>query len=110
MMEKNIYMSVLLDTYGNMLTRRQYEVIDAHYNRDLSLAEIAEWLGGSRQSISDALKKGCTALIEWERKLGFAARQRDWTTRTELAIKDLDDGKTEDARRKLRDLIGLMEE
>ena len=48
-MEKNVKISLLFDFYKNLLTERQAESIDLYYNEDLSLAEIAEQDGLSRQ-------------------------------------------------------------
>lgn len=64
----------LYELYGNLLTDVQREVFRAYYACDLSLAEIAEERGGSRQSVADALKKARKELEETERRLGFYAR------------------------------------
>ncbi|MBD5636787.1 MAG: DNA-binding protein [Clostridia bacterium] len=59
----------LLDRYSPLLTDIQREITDLYYNYDLSLAEIAEEKGCSRQSVSDCLAK-CRKKIEWyEEKL-----------------------------------------
>ena len=74
MADKNLRISVLLDHYGGMLTDKQREVIDLYYNDDLSLAEIAEQEGISRQGVRDNIKRGEGQLIEMEQKLHAAAR------------------------------------
>lgn len=68
-MEKQIYISFLLAFYGELLTDKQQQAINMHYNMDLSLSEIAENLGGSRQGINDAIQKGITCLYAFEKKL-----------------------------------------
>ena len=73
-MEKNLFISVLLDYYGPVLTDKQREVVEYYYNEDLSLAEIAEHAGISRQGVRDAIKRGEATLLEMEQKLGFAAK------------------------------------
>ena len=48
---------MLLDFYGELLTDKQRECFDLHYNEDLSLAEIAEQLGVSRQGVWDNIRQ-----------------------------------------------------
>ncbi len=66
--------SFLLDFYGNMLTQKQREVIEYYYNDDLSLSEIAENEGITRQGVRDAIKRAESQLLEMEDRLGFAER------------------------------------
>lgn len=68
-MDKVYEMSLLLDFYGQMLTDRQYEIMDLHFNNDLSLGEIAQQLGISRQGVFDNIKRGKAILSEYEEKL-----------------------------------------
>lgn len=70
-MEKNIEMSMLCQTYGKLLTKKQYDVLNDYYNNDLSLSEIAENLEITRQAVRDNLKKGENKLLEYEKKLGI---------------------------------------
>jgi len=74
MFEKDYRISYLLDFYGNILTEKQKDAIDLYYNEDLSLAEIAEHVGITRQGVRDAIKRGEETLIEMEEKLGFAEK------------------------------------
>ena len=74
MFEKDYKISYLLDFYGNILTDKQKEAIDMYYNEDLSLAEIADHVGITRQGVRDAIKRGEETLFEMEEKLGFARR------------------------------------
>lgn len=74
-MENSFSFVLLLDIYGELLSKGQREVLDMRYNADLSLSEIAEELGGvTRQSVSYSMKKGEQRLLELESCLGFAAR------------------------------------
>ena len=68
-MEKNVEMGMLLDIYGSMLTKKQYELLNDYYNNDLSLSEIAENENITRQAVRDNLKKGEKKLFEFEEKL-----------------------------------------
>lgn len=68
-MGKNLSVAVLLDFYGEMLTDKQRDVIDLYYNQDLSLSEIAENEGITRQGVRDSIKRGEVFLFELEDKL-----------------------------------------
>lgn len=69
-MEEKIKISMLLEIYGKLLTDKQYTLLDDYYNKDLSLTEIAENEGITRQAVRDFLKKGEKKLFEYEEKLG----------------------------------------
>ena len=73
---KDLGFSILLDYYGMVLTEKQRNILTEYYNDDLSLAEIAENYGITRQGVRDAIKHGENALKELEDKVGFAARYR----------------------------------
>ena len=73
-MEKNVQISILLETYGKLLTKKQYQMLDDYYNNDLSLSEIAENENITRQAVRDNLKKGENKLFEYEEKLGIMKR------------------------------------
>ncbi len=75
-MAKNLEMSYLLDFYGRALTEKQREMMEQYYNDDLSLSEIGENFGITRQGVRDAIKHGESSLLELEEKVGFAARYR----------------------------------
>ena len=62
----------LWDLYSPLLTATQREITDLYFNYDLSLGEIAEQKGVSRQSVSDCLSKCRKQLEGYEEKLGFA--------------------------------------
>lgn len=66
--------SMLLDFYGELLTSKQRECYDLHYNDDLSLAEIAEQLGISRQGVWDNIRRADAALQDIEEKTGLIRR------------------------------------
>ncbi len=73
-MGKDMSVTMLYDFYGDMLTDKQKEAIELYYNEDLSLAEIAEPLGISRQGVRDNIKRGEKQLLELEEKLGLVKR------------------------------------
>ena len=68
-MAANIYISVLLDRYGPILSEKQFRILDGYYNNDLSLSEIAENEGITRQGVCDTIKRCETQLTELEDKL-----------------------------------------
>lgn len=70
-MSKNLNISNLLDIYGKALTVKQHDALDLYYNDDLSLAEIAENMGISRQGVWDSIKHGEEALLSYEERFGL---------------------------------------
>lgn len=73
-MDKNIKVALLFDFYRNVLTPRQIECVDLYYNEDLSLAEISEHLGITRQGVRDNIVRAEKSLFDIESRLGLAAR------------------------------------
>ncbi|MGN0520966.1 MAG: YlxM family DNA-binding protein [Candidatus Fimenecus sp.] len=76
-MANNVEITILLDFYGEMLTEKQRDFLSYYYNDDLSLSEIAENEGISRQGVRDAIKRAETLLYDMESKLGFAKKLSD---------------------------------
>ena len=70
-MKDDIEFLRLWDLYSPLLTATQREITDLYFNYDLSLGEIAEQKGVSRQSVSDCLQKCRKQLETYEAKLGF---------------------------------------
>ncbi len=67
-------MTLLYDYYGDLLTERQRSCVDLRYNQDLSLAEIAQELGVSRQGVFDNLSRAEALLRNMEEKTGCVHR------------------------------------
>ena len=67
-------MTMLLDFYGDVLTERQKEFFDLYYNEDLSLSEIAENYGISRQGVRDVIVRAEAVMTELEDKTGLMKR------------------------------------
>ena len=76
-MEKNIEVSLLLDFYGELLKPGVRQTIDLYYNDDLSLAEVADQCGITRQGVRDSIKRGEAQLFDFEKKLGLMRRFRE---------------------------------
>lgn len=74
--ENSIKLSILLEIYGKLLTKKQYDMLNDYYNNDLSLAEIAENEKITRQAVRDNLKKGEKKLFEYEEKLQIMKKNK----------------------------------
>ena len=80
---KPLEMSLLFDFYGETLTEKQRELFDLYYNEDLSLSEIAEHAGITRQGVRDSIKRAESTLLEMEERLGLARKFRDYQRKLE---------------------------
>ena len=69
-------MALLLDYYGGLLTDKQRDCFDMRYNQDLSLGEIAQALGVSRQAVNDNLSRTEAALRRMEENIGCVKRDK----------------------------------
>jgi len=72
--EDTFLRTMLFDFFGDLLTDKQREYYDLHYNADLSLFEIAEMNGTSRQAVWDIIRRAEQTLREMEEKTGLVAR------------------------------------
>lgn len=70
-MAKDLSVSALLDVYGAFLSDKQRELMSHYFNDDLSLAEIAENEGTTRQAVSDIIRRGEAQLRKFERECGY---------------------------------------
>ena len=85
-------MTMLFDFYGELLTERQKEFFDLYYNEDLSLAEIAENAGISRQGVRDVIVRAEGVMQEVEDKTGLIKRfhaMRKQLQEVEAAAEDI---------------------
>lgn len=76
MLDKVLHITALFDFYGALLTDKQRFSMEMHYLNDLSLAEIADELGVTRQAVHDILKRAEQVLIDYEDKLKFVERHQ----------------------------------
>ena len=77
MSDKTFELTLLFDFFGDLLTEKQREYFELYYNDDLSLSEIAEINGVSRQGIRDSLLRAERYLKELEEKTGVVKRFRE---------------------------------
>lgn len=77
MLDKVLRIILLFDFYGALLTDKQQLTLEMHYLNDLSLAEIADELGVTRQAVHDILKRAEQVLTDYEDKLKFVERHQN---------------------------------
>lgn len=73
-MPKDLFVSALLDVYGEFLSEKQRGLIEYYYNDDLSLAEIAENEDITRQGVSDAINRAKSRLYALEESYGYCKK------------------------------------
>ncbi len=89
-MAKNLDVVLLADFYGEMLTENQRKFIEYYYSDDLSLSEIAQNEGITRQGVRDAVKRAETQLYDMEKKLGFAERTKKISEALEVVMENVE--------------------
>ena len=90
-MDKSIHVSMLLEIYGRLLTEKQRDIIDLYYNDNLSLSEIAEELGITRQGVHKNLIDAENNLFDYEEKLEFLKKKLERQEVLEAVICRIDD-------------------
>lgn len=111
-MDERIRQGYLFDFYGELLNEHQREIYSAYIFDDLSLGEIADERGVSRQSIFDLIKRCTRTLEDYENRLHLIARFLKIRTDVQQ-IQSLceSDGPALDSLRRIRDLSDhLLEE
>ena len=113
-MDEQLTRTMLFDLYGELLTKKQREYFHLHYNEDLSLSEIAESEGISRQGVWDNIRRAEEALRRTEEKIGLLERytaQRAAAAALESDVNELltlTEGRArelaEDLRRRIQEL------
>ncbi len=90
-MDKILYLTLLYDFYGELLTERQKEIFEMYYQNDLSMQEIGDQFDISRQSVNDILKRTEKLLTEYEENLGLVNSHTAYKDRVQTIIKYIDD-------------------
>lgn len=108
--EKNCTIGLLLDIYGELLTERQREILDLYYNDDLSLSEVAQECGITRQGVRDALVKAEEQLKGMEERLKLLEKQRKTERHLTFVLEGLkrlsaSGADTEELQKKIEDLL-----
>lgn len=102
MFEKDLKLIALFDLYAGLLSEKKREAFEAYYAEDLSLSEIAESTGTSRQAVRDLLRRTSDELKTYEEKLGLFEKRE---TLFEIASELQKDGVSETLARRLSELI-----
>lgn len=105
-MGKDLNVSRLCDVYGALLTEHRREIVRDYFDRDLSLAEIAENLGITRQAALCSIKQAEKQLNDYESKLGILAK----TDKLESELRSLTAELDETTARSIGRLFALIEE
>lgn len=73
-MAKDLENTILFDVYGSLLTEKQRETLEFYYNDDLSLGEISEETGITRQGVMNCIKTSEARLTELEEQMGLVGK------------------------------------
>ena len=106
--EEAVLRTMLFDFYGELLTEKQREYFDLHYNEDLSLAEIAALTGISRQGVWDIIRRAEATLRASEAKTGLVPRfraRREALSGVEARLSGLLSSPDAEARRVAREVM-----
>lgn len=75
--DENLKIVRLIDTYGSTLTEKQFSIISSYYFDNLTLSEIGENMGISRQAVSDSISQSLKSMLVLEEKLGIIRLNQD---------------------------------
>lgn len=100
-LEERVEIAILSKYYGQLLTDRQQDILNMYVDNNLSLSEVSEELGISRQAVKDALDNAMQSLKQTEEKLGFISRDK--------TLKDIIENSKLDTTTKIQ-LIAKLEE
>ena len=106
-MEPRVEVIYLLDFYGALLTPKRREMLQMHYEEDMSLSEIGAQMGVSRQAVSDGVLGARKKLEEYEDKLGLVKRYRAITREAEACLWALEKDDKDAMRRCLTNILRI---
>ena len=111
-MEKIVEQGLLYDFYGELLTEHQRKIYEDAVYHDLSLSEIAEMQGISRQGVHDLIRRCDRILEDYEEKLHMVRRFYEMKEKTRRvdALAEESSLASEQIRQELKKLAGEMME
>jgi len=114
MEESRLNQTMLLDFYGELLPEKQKVCFELHCNDDLTITEIAEQMGISRQAAWDNIRRAEAALLEYEAKTGLLTRFMEIRhglqyikERAELIIQTCDSSSEEVAKEIINEVLRI---
>lgn len=102
MFEKDLSLSVLYDLYAPLLSEKKREVFEGYFLSDLSLSEIADETGTSRQAVRDLIRRTRGELLDFEEKIGLLKKRKEL-----LALCDLleEKGREKEILDRIREIL-----
>lgn len=73
-LEESLRITSLIDTYGKLLTTKQFEIVSSYYYDNLTLSEIGDNYNISRQAVNDCINQSVKALETYEEKLQLLSK------------------------------------
>ena len=107
-MDRRVRLTMLFDLYAPLMTEHRRELMRLYCEEDLSLSEIAEQMGITRQGVSDAVTKAERRLEEYETALGLLQRGIDTAGAARLGLQRLAEGDAAGARGALEEILRLQ--
>ena len=101
MKQDALAMSLLYDYYGDLLTEKQRACFDLYYNQDLSLSEIAEETGVTRQGVRDAIRRGSDELLLLEQRLALREKFAVIRSEAEKILRMTDDSSVAECAKRI---------
>lgn len=110
MLDKLNRTNLLYDIYGSLLTERQQEMLRLYYSFNLTLAEIAEERGVSRQAVHDLIRRALASLEDFEEKLGLYELYCFQESLLQEAGRILERKPEPGEQQRLREIIGQLQQ
>ncbi len=105
---KDLKVSLLMDFYGNLLPEKQQDMLEQYYQEDLSLSEIAQNSGITRQGVHDNIKRAVAELKNYEEKLGLLTRFSEITDAANKIKKLIPSDSTACEHKKISSLLDII--